>query len=731
MVVAFLNRTLDGLTRHLRGAQVTTPTILQMDAAECGAACLAIILGHFGRWIPLEELRQLCGVSRDGAKALNIVRAARQLGLDCKGLRIDVAELRGLQLPVVVYWNFNHFVVIEGFGRGGVYLNDPAMGHRFVENDEFSASYTGIALTFAPGQTFTKAGKPPRVWSGLMRRIGQSRGAVAFITLISLLLVIPGFVIPAFSRIFIDQYLIGGQDGWVKPLLWCYALALLISLGLSWLQQHYLLRLETKLALTAASRMMWHLFSLPIEYFAQRFAGDLASRVQANSRVAQLLSGDLTTNAVSMIAVAFYAVIMLAYNVPLALIAIFLSLANLGALKLVWRRLDNANRVLAQNSGKLMSVAMGGIVTIETLKAQGGENDFFARWAGLQAQQVSLGQEIGRESQVLTALPALLAGVSTTLILGLGAVNVMDGAMTIGDLIAFQALAASFAAPIRKLVNLGAKLQRVGADLTRIDDVFNYRPRLATRSPTLTIAHRTKLVGAISITDVSFGYSRLDPPLIRDFNLTVAPGRRVAIVGASGSGKSTLIKVLSGLYQPWRGDIRFDGVPMDAIDPVLLRNSIGVVDQDIYLFGASVRDNLTLWDQTIPDGTVVEAARDAGIHPAIMARAGGYNALVAEGGGNFSGGERQRLEIARALANQPSILLLDEATAALDPVTEKLVDDAIRRRGCTTISVAHRLSTIRDADEIIVLKSGVVVQRGTHEALKDQEGEYARLIASQ
>ncbi len=712
--------------------RVAVPTVLQMEGVECGAASLAMILAHYGRWVPLEELRESCGVSRDGAKALNIVRAGRHYGLEGEGRRMELDEVRVLKPPFVVFWNFNHFLVVEGFSRGRVHLNDPALGKRSVDEAEFSKAFTGIALTFKPGAGFTRGGKRPNVWGGLFERIGAARAAIVFVVLISLLLVVPGFVIPAFSKVFIDEFLVGQQKEWVKPLLWGFGFALLISLSLTWLQQRYLLRLETQLALTSASKMVWHLFSLPVEYFSQRFAGDLAARVQANTRVAKLLSGDLATNIVSLISIVFYGAIMLSYDVMLALVAMALSLANLGALKLVWARRDNANRLLAQNAGKLQATAMGGLVTIETLKAQGAENDFFSRWAGVQAQQVSLTQEIGRYSQILVAVPVLMGGLTSTLVLGLGALEVMRGHLTVGDLVAFQALVASFSGPIKGLVDLGGKLQRVGADLTRIDDVLHYPAPVPSGPPLLGTADRAKLTGAIEIRGVSFGYSKLDPPLITDFDLTVEPGRRVAIVGLSGSGKSTLIKLISGLYRPWTGDVTLDGVPLDRVEPRLLHNSVAVVDQEISLFGGTIRDNISMWDATMTDRAIVRAARDACIHEVVMARPAGYHSVIAEGGRNFSGGERQRLEIARALAIQPTILLLDEATAALDPTTEKLIDDAVRRRGCTCVIVAHRLSTVRDADEIVVMQKGKVVQRGTHETLKlEAEGEYAKLIAAQ
>ncbi len=731
MTDLFAGQPADRPTRKAPRKRVHTPTILQMEAVECGAASLAMILAYHGRWVPLEQLRQSCGVSRNGAKALNVVRGARDYGMESAGFKKEIHELYDLKLPFVVFWNFNHFLVVEGFGGGQVHLNDPALGRRSVSDAEFSKSYTGVALTFQPTKEFKKGGVRPRLWRSLGQRLRGQEGALGFVVLISLLLVIPGIVIPAFTKIFIDEYIVANQDEWVRPLLLAYVIALAISLTLTWMQQRYLLRMEIKLSLTSSARMLWHLLCLPVDYFTQRYAGDLSSRVAANNRVASLLSSGLATNMVAIVSLVFYAMIMVSYDLELALIAISLSLINLLAMRMVWKRRENASKLLAQSQGKLLATAMGGLLTIETLKASGSENDYFARWGGFQAQYVSVSQAIGKYSQLVSALPGLLAGLANVAILGLGSLKVMEGQLTVGDMIAFQALLSSFNGPIKKLVDLGARLQQAEADMNRIDDVLNYPMPVPAGPPLLTVTTRPKLTGRLELKGVTFGYSRLEPPLIEGFDLTLEPGARVALVGLTGSGKSTAIKLVSGLYKPWAGDILLDGVPIERIDPLVLRNSVAVVDQEVFLFNASIRDNITMWDNSVPDGVVVDAARDAAAHDLIMARPDGYAALVQESGRNFSGGERQRLEIARALAVQPTILLMDEATAALDPITEKIIDDNVRRRGATCLIVAHRLSTIRDADEIIVLRRGKVIQRGTHDELKAQEGEYARLIAAQ
>lgn len=714
---------------------VKVPTVLQMESVECGAAALSIILGYFGKFVPLEKLRIACGVSRDGLKATNIIKAAREFGLESKGYAKSLEKLMQIQTPAIIFWNFNHFLVLEGFTKNKVFLSDPAQGRYQVSHQEFDEAYTGVVLTFNPSATFEKGNEKRGLLASLGSRITNSKLSIGYIILVSLFLVIPGLVIPSFIQIFIDKYLINGYSGFVMPLLLIMGVTLIINAVLVYLQQYYLLKLETKLALTTSSKFLWHVFHLPIAFFTQRYSGEIGNRVSLNDKVAKLLSGDLANAALNIIVVVFYAILMFSYDVPLTLIGILMAALNVGVIKYVSRARKDGNRRLSNEMGKLLGITTSGISMIETLKASGRENDFFTNWIGYLAKVTNGQQELGWLSVRFNAIPPLLTSLTTTLILGIGALRIMDGQMTLGALVAFTYLMGNFISPVNQLISVGTLLNETESDMGRIDDVINYEVddqfrgdnQQAKNSDT---ANNQKLIGYFEMKDVTFGYNTTMPALVEGFNLKLKPGSRVALVGGSGSGKSTVAKIASGLYKPWKGEILFDGKPKDDIPRHIITDSLAVIDQEVLIFNGTIKENIAFWDTTISDKNIIQSARDAAIHDTIAVRKDAYDSMVMEGGSNFSGGQRQRLEIARALATNPSILIMDEATSALDPTAEKLVMDNIKRRGCTCLIVAHRLSTIMDCDEIIVMQYGKIVERGTHQELMKQNGVYAQLIES-
>ncbi len=720
--------------RSGESGRVRTPTVLQMEVAECGAAALGIILGYYGRTVSLAELRRECGVSRDGSQASHLLAAARRYGMTAKGFSTDLDALHRFSPPYIVFWNFNHFLVVEGFRRGRVYLNDPATGPRRVSLEEFSEAYTGLVFVLEPGPDFKRGGRKPSMFPSLWDRLKGSAGVLVYCVLLGFLLVLPGLAFPAFAQIFVDNILVEGMRDWLRPLILGMILTALLRGLLSGLQLRYLRALKIKLAVTMSSRFLWHALRLPVSFYQQRFAGEISGRMNLNEKVAEVLSGRLTTTVIDLVMIVFYALAMLLYDVVLASIGIAFAVLNLLALRWISRRRVDANLRVLQEFGKVGGLSIAGLQGMETLKASALESHFFARWAGYYAKALNAQQELGVTNLKLGMLPTFLSALTSLLVLVVGGVKVINGSFSIGMLVAFQSLMQSFMLPVSNIVGLGATIQELEGDLNRLEDVLHHSTDPQTDKDNTVGsggATASRLEGYLELRNVTFGYNRVAPPLIENLSLSIKPGQRIALVGASGSGKSTIAKLVCGLYEPWEGEILFDGKPRSMIPRPVLATSIAMVEQDIFLFEGSVRDNLTLWDSTVPHFNLAHACRDAVIYETVTSLPGGFDGPLIEGAANLSGGQRQRLEIARALVNSPSILVMDEATSALDAETERMIDQHLRRRGCSCLIVAHRLSTIRDCDEIIVFRQGKVAERGTHEELWRMQGVYSQLISSE
>ncbi len=712
------------------------PQIMQMESLECGAACLAMILAYYGRWEPLEKVREQCGVSRDGSKAANILKAARSYGLEAEGASGDVDALReGATFPCVIFWNFNHFVVLDGFRGEYAYINDPARGEIKVAMDEFEESFTGVVLLFQTTDAFEKGGQKPSTLRYARERLSGMGAPIAFVMLTAALMSLAGIANTSMGQVFMDRILTGENPDWLVPLLVCLLLMAVVTGAVSILNAVYLVRIRGKIAVVSSSRFMRHLLHLPVRFYSQRMVGDLQQRQSSNETIAFALVTQIAPVLVNVVMLVLYLVVMLRHSVLLTAVGVSAVVINVLITRVVSKRRVNISRSTTANAGKKYSTGVSGIEMIETIKAAGAENSYFERWSGYQAAMNRDSVRAMRLNEYLGSLPGAFTSLANITVLVLGIWLIVRGEFTPGMLLAFTGFLSSFMSPVNQLTSLDQTMREMETQMERIEDVMNYEGDAPEGcDDPKEVANlkeafgRAKLRGQVDLEGVTFGYSPLEPPLIEGFDLHVEPGQWVALVGPSGCGKSTLAKLVSGLYEPWSGSVGFDGVPIAKVPRPILRGSLSVVDQDTVVFDDTVSDNIKLWDDSIEDFEVVLACRDADIHDLVAGRVGGYSSRVLPGGRNFSGGQLQRLEIARALARDPSIVILDEATSALDARTEAKVIERIRERGITCIVVAHRLSTIRDCDEIIVLDAGKVVERGTHSQLLAADGAYAELV---
>lgn len=703
-----------------------TPVMVQMDNSECGAVCLAIMLAYFHRYVSPSEMREACGVGRDGSKAINIIKAARKYGLEAHGLQLSLAAVQELPPPFIVYWQFNHFLIVEGFEGDKVYLNDPASGQRTITLNEFSAGFTGVVLFMSPGEQFKPGGRPePGLVQLLWRRLRGSRRQFFYIILVTLTLSIPLIGMAFFVKIFLDHILLSAQHNWLPGLLLCMGLAALLMAVLTGLRRYYLIRLFLKLKLTGMSRFFSHLLHLPLAFFQQRATGDIAERIESHGYLAEVLTNQSTAALADVLSLILVGAVMVMVSPVLAAVTIFIAVINFSLLWLVARRNIGASRQFAQVSGLLTSIEMNGIQIIETLKANAVENQFFSHWAAVHAKKFNSEQVMIASSRILKILPPLSQGLNIILLLGMGGWLILQNQLTPGSLVAMQILLLSLNRPLLELLEIGEHYFQLKGEIARVADVEDQQSENILSKNTAPVLETNFM---LELRHIEFGYSRLEPPILADISLRVGRGERVAIVGPTGGGKSSIAKLICGLFSPWSGEVWVNGLPLIEISRADLAKWVGVVDQHIFLFAASVRDNLTLWNSQISDEEIYQALKIAEIDELISAR-GGLNCRVEEFGKNFSGGQVQRLEIARALIAKPQLLVLDEATAALDPLVEQKIYTNLRQQGSTLLIIAHRLSAIRDCDQIVVINEGKIVQQGRHQDLIRISGLYKDLVS--
>ena len=721
------------IRQPLKSGVAKVPVIMQMEALECGAACLAMILAYYGKWVPLEQVRLDCGVSRDGSKMKNVYLAGVHYGLEAHGYKMEIEGLKkNAVFPCIIHWEFNHFVVLDGFRGDKAVINDPARGKVSVSMEQFDRSFTGLCLTFVPTESFIPSGKRKSTLSYATSRLKGAGPAAAFVILTSVIASLFGIINPTMSRLFYDRLLTRRAPEWLIPFIIALAALAAFQLIVEWIKTIYSLKINGKMAIEGNASFMWKVLHLPMTFFSQRMSGDILQRKQTNASIAGTLVNTVAPLALNTVMMVFYLIVMLRYSAVMTAVGLGSLILNLLVARYLSSKRVNLKRVQLRDSGKLASATLTGISMTETIKASGAEAGFFRKWSGYQASVTTQNVRFFTLSTRIGLIPQIISTASNYAVLFLGVRLAMEGSFTLGMITTFQGLLSSFMNPAETLISAGQTIQEMRTEMERVEDVMDYPddPIMLRESPLQAEKSYSKLKGELRITGLTFGYSRLAEPVVCDFSMHIKPGQRIAIVGASGCGKSTISKLITGLYEPWEGELLFDGKPAADIDRSVFTGSVAMVDQDIVLFEDTIANNIKMWDDTITDYEMILAARDAQIHDDIVKRPRGYQGKLIENGKDLSGGQRQRLEIARVLAQDPTLIVMDEATSALDAKTEYELMEAVKARGVSCIVVAHRLSAIRDCDEIIVLDKGRIVERGTHEELFAKGGIYTELVSS-
>jgi ABC-type bacteriocin/lantibiotic exporter with double-glycine peptidase domain len=678
------------------------PTVLQMEAAECGAACLAMVLAGFGRWETLDQVRDSCGVSRDGTSAADILAAARERGLDAKAYKREPETLAELPFPQILFWNFDHFVVLEAVRGHQFQINDPANGRRLLNRAEFGASFTGITLVLAPGPDFRRT-RPPR--PTLVRLLGQLKGswpAFFAIILTSALLVAVGALVPGFTQVFVDDYLVQGHGDWLLPLLAAIIAVGLFNAALSFVYLRGLLLLRTKINAVVSARYVWRMFHLPFEFFVRRSPVEVSSRTQFATQVAGTVSGPVAQAAVSGIAMLGYAGVMLLYDPLLTAVVVALALVELAVLREVTRRVETEALHLQMIAGQAHAAGVQGAALLEQARATGSEQILFNRMVQAEARLINSEQRSGRTTHLLTALPYFGSRFTTLAVLGVGTLLIIHTPMTIGTLIGFLALSALFSTALGALTGVGTAVGQSGAALARLGDALDQQDAETASEPAGSNAAAT---GRIALRQVGFSHPK-GAPVLAGISLEVEAGAAIAVLGGSAAGKSTLARLLVGIVSPTEGEIRFEAQHADGTVWLADCTGIAFVDQSAFFPKGSLRSAITFWNEAAPEADIARALADAEIADVVGARPGGIDGLIGEGGSGFSGGERQRLAIARALVDRPRILVLDDATSHLDEATEARVIENLRRRGITLILLTSRASAARRFDAVFGLEDG-------------------------